>query len=222
MTAARQVVAIFAILAVTVLSGCVPAPPNPTYPEITFQHLNPLRLNVSEIKVVNDFVPPLKLPHVEHELPVKIDQSVQNWVRDRLVAVGNTGAVATVTIKDASAVEKPLEKGSGLKGLVTKDQSELYEFHVLVELKITEISGSSGFVTAEATRTKSVPEGITLNQREKTYFIQVEALMQAFDQDRHFAPQRGDAEQDRHLGRLLVARNLDHERDDVSRSVETP
>ena len=50
-----------------------------------------------------------------------------------------------------------------------------------MELKITEISGSSAFVTAEATRTKSVAEGITLNQREKTYFNQVEALMRAFD-----------------------------------------
>lgn len=183
MAAAYRIVTVLTLLAAVVLAGCAKAPPNPTYPEITFQHLNPLRLNVSEIKVVNEFTPPLKLPHVEHELPVKIDQSVRNWVRDRLVAVGTSGSVATVTIKDASAVEKPLKKDTGLKGLVTKNQSELYEFHVLVEVKITEISGSSGFVTAEATRTKSVPEGITLNQREKTYFVQVEALMQAFDQE---------------------------------------
>ncbi|MCR9214079.1 MAG: hypothetical protein NXI13_10205 [Proteobacteria bacterium] len=183
MAAAHRIVTVLTLLAVVVLAGCAKAPPSPTYPEITFQHLNPLRLNVSEIKVINEFTPPLKLPHVEHELPVKIDQSVRNWVRDRLVAVGTSGSVATVTIKDASAVEKPLPKESGLKGLVTKNQSELYEFHVLVEVKITEISGSSGFVTAEATRTKSVPEGITLNQREKTYYVQVEALMQAFDQE---------------------------------------
>lgn len=183
MTGLRPMVKILALLMTIALVGCAKAPPNPTYPEITFQHLNPLRLNVSEIKVVNEFVPPLKLPNVEHELPVKIDQSVRNWVRDRLVAVGTGGSVATITIKDASVIEKPLSKTTGLKGIVTKDQAELYEFHVLVEVKITEISGSSGFVTAEATRSKSVPEGITLNQREKTYFIQVQALMQAFDQE---------------------------------------
>jgi len=183
MTGIRPVVTVLALLMTVMLVGCAKAPPNPTYPEVTFSHLNPLRLDVGEIKVVNEFVPPLKLPHVEHELPVKIDQSVRNWVRDRLVAVGTSGSVATVTIKDASAVEKPLPKTSGLKAIVTKDQSELYEFHVLVEVKITEISGSSGFVTAEATRSKSVPEGITLNQREKAYYIQVEALMRAFDQE---------------------------------------
>lgn len=173
--------AIATLLMTAALAGCAKAPPNPVYPEITFQHLNPLYLNVGEIKIVDEFRPPLKLPHVEHELPVSINQSLRNWVRDRLRTTGNSGAVATITIKDASAVEKSLQKETGLKGVITKDQSELYEFHLLVELKITEISGSSAFVTAEAIRTKSVPEGITLNQREKMYFTQVEALMRAFD-----------------------------------------
>ncbi|MAZ03574.1 MAG: hypothetical protein CMN56_10580 [Sneathiella sp.] len=181
MAGLRRLLTIATLLLPTLLFGCAAPPPNPVYPEITFQHLNPLYLNVGEIKIVDEFTPPLKPPHVEHELPVSIDQTVRNWVRDRLRTTGNSGAVATVTIKDASAVEKGLEKETGLKGLITKDQSELYEFHVLVELKIMEISGSSAFVTAEATRTKSVAEGITLNQREKTYFDQVEALMRAFD-----------------------------------------
>lgn len=183
MTSLRRFLTALSLLMTTALFGCVEAPPNPVYPEITFQHLNPLYLNVGEIKIVDEFTPPLKHPHVEHELPVSIDQSVRNWVRDRLRTTGNSGAVATVTIKDASAVEKGLEKETGLKGIITKDQSELYLFHLLVELKITEISGSSAFVTAEATRTKSVPEGITLNEREKTYFTQVEALMRAFDEE---------------------------------------
>ncbi|MDF2366281.1 hypothetical protein [Sneathiella sp.] len=183
MAGLRRFLTTLSLLMTTALLGCVEAPPNPVYPEITFQHLNPLYLNVGEIKIVDEFTPPLKHPHVEHELPVSINQSVRNWVRDRLRTTGNSGAVATVTIKDASAVEKGLEKETGLKGMITKDQSELYVFHVLVELKITEISGSSAFVTAEATRSKSVPEGITLNQREKTYFTQVEALMQAFDKE---------------------------------------
>lgn len=177
----RHVITALTLMIVVILAGCAKAPPVPTYPEITFQHLNPIMLNVSEIKIVNEFRPTLKAPNVEHELPVKIDQSVRNWVRDRLQAAGNSGAVATVTIKDASAVEERLEKQGGIKGVVTTSQSELYKFHVLVEVKVSEISGASGFVTAEATRTKSVPEGITLNQREQTFYTQVDALMQGFD-----------------------------------------
>jgi hypothetical protein len=179
----RRLTTVVALILAVILVGCVDAPPVPTYPAITFQHLNPITLNVSEIKIVNEFKPTLEPPHVEHEMPVKIDQSVRTWVKDRLRASGNNGAVAVVTIKDASVVEEILEKQGGIKTLITKDQSELYKFHVLVEVKINEISGASGFVTAEATRSKSVPEGITLNQREQTYYDQVEALMRAFDKE---------------------------------------
>lgn len=163
------------------LAGCVKAPPTPTYPDITFEHLSPMYLNVGEIRIVDEFRAPLQRPHVEHELPVSLNQAIRNWVRDRLKTTGNSGAVAIVTIKDASALEKELEKEKGLRGLVTKDQSELYEFHALVEIRVNDISGSSAVATAEARRSKSVPEGITLNQREQMYYAQVKALMQAFD-----------------------------------------
>ncbi|MAL79443.1 MAG: hypothetical protein CMN55_10070 [Sneathiella sp.] len=183
MAGIRRFLTVVSLIMAGVLTGCVEAPPTPSYPDITFKHLRPLYLDVGEIRIVDEFRPPLQRPHVEHELPVSINQSIRNWVQDRLQTTGNSGAVAIVTIKDASAVEKELSKETGLKGLVTKSQSELYEFHALVEIKINEISGSSAVVTAEATRSKSVPEGITLNEREKMYYTQVEALMRAFDQE---------------------------------------
>ncbi|GLQ05351.1 hypothetical protein [Sneathiella chinensis] len=176
----RIVLMVGAALAL-VLSGCVSTPEKQTFADITFQHLTPINLDVGEIRVVNDFRAPLKAPHVEHELPVKIDQSVTRWVRDRLKAVGNSGSVAVVTIKDASAVETSLEKTTGLSGLVTRDQAELYTFQVDVDLQIQTISGSRGFANAVAKRQKSVPEDISLNDREQVYYGQVERLMQDFD-----------------------------------------
>ena len=172
MAGIRRFLTVVSLIMAGVLAGCVEAPPTPSYPDITFKHLRPLYLDVGEVRIVDEFRPPLQRPHVEHELPVSINQSIRNWVQDRLQTTGNS-----------SAVEKELSKETGLKGLVTKSQSELYEFHALVEIKINEISGSSAVVTAEATRSKSVPEGITLNEREKMYYTQVKALMQAFDQE---------------------------------------
>ncbi|MBL4906370.1 MAG: hypothetical protein JKX94_02885 [Sneathiella sp.] len=163
------------------LAACTTAPQKQVYADITFQHLSPIKLDVGEIKIVNEFKPSLKSPHVEHELPVKIDQSVQRWVRDRLEAVGGSGAYAVLTIKDASAVEVSLDKTKGLKGVFTKDQSELYTFHIAVELQVVDINGSKGLATAEVRRSKSVPEDITLNNREKMYFELTEILMQDFD-----------------------------------------
>ncbi|MEH6404273.1 MAG: hypothetical protein V7750_12920 [Sneathiella sp.] len=169
------------VAAVLFIAGCVATPEQPEYADITFRHLAPIKLNVGEIRVVNEFRPSLKPPHIEHELPVKIDQSVLRWAADRLQAVGNSSAYAVLTIKDASAVEKELTKSSGVTGLFTNDQSELYEFHVSAELKIVDVNGSTGFVTADALRAKSVDEEITLNDRERLYYQQTEAVLQDFD-----------------------------------------
>lgn len=166
--------------ALLLTSACATTPPPPAYPEITFQHLLPLNLAVSEIKVVSEYRPPLKAPNVEHEFPVSLDGALRNWVRDRLKTAGGN-AFATVTIRDASAVEVPLKKQKGLKGLVTKDQSERYDVRVTVDLKIEDISGSSGFVTSEAHRSRTVPEDISLNDRHKVYFELTEEVMHDFD-----------------------------------------
>ncbi len=163
------------------LTACVTTPERPRYAEITFQHLTPIKLNVGEIRVVNEYRSPLKSPNVEHELPVKIDQSVRRWAQDRLQAVGSSGAYAVLTIKDASAVERDLPKTSGLKGLFTKDQSALYEFNVSAELELVSINGSKGLATAQSMRKKSISEEATLNERDRMYFDQTEALMRDFD-----------------------------------------
>lgn len=165
------------------LSACITTPEKPRYAEITFQHLAPLRLDVGEIRVVNEYRAPLKAPNVEHELPVKIDQSVRRWVEDRLQAVGGSGAYAVVTIKDASAIEKTLPKTSGFKGLFTKDQSELYEFKVHAEIQIVDINGSKGLAIAQSQRSRSLSEEATLNERDALYFELTESLMQDFDQE---------------------------------------
>jgi len=164
-----------------VLSGCANTPNKPSYAEITFSHLDPIRLDVGEIRVVNAYKSPLQAPNVEHELPVKIDQSVRRWAQDRLQAVGGTGSYAVLTIKDASVIEKTLKTKKGLSGFFTNDQSEKYDFRVAAELKIETINGEKGLVAAEASRSKTVPENITLNDREMMYFERTEALMSDFN-----------------------------------------
>lgn len=178
-TGAFKKAGIFAVL--FLLAACITTPEKPRYAEITFQHLAPLRLDVGEIRVVNEYRAPLKSPNVEHELPVKIDQSVRRWVQDRLQAVGGSGAYAVVTIKDASALEKPLPKTAGFKGLFTKDQSELYEFNVRAEIQIIDINGNKGLAIAQSQRSRSLSEEATLNERDALYFELTESLMRDFD-----------------------------------------
>ncbi|WP_169567124.1 hypothetical protein [Sneathiella limimaris] len=163
------------------LAGCAETPNEPNYPEITFQHKPTLNLNVGEIRFVSEFKSPLRPPNVEHELPVGIERSVRRWVNDRLKAVGGSGAYAVFTLKDASVVETPLEKKSGISGFFTNDQSEKYDFRVAGELQIVTINGGRALAIAEATQSTTVPEDATLNERDQVFFQKTELLMREFD-----------------------------------------
>ncbi|MBE7635621.1 hypothetical protein GUA87_02100 [Sneathiella sp. P13V-1] len=164
-----------------VLSACAATPERQVLPELNFNHVSQIILDVSEVRVVNEYRSPLKAPNVEHEMPVKIDQAVRKWAEQRLRANGNQNAFAVLTIKDASVVEKQLEKKTGLTGFFTNDQSERYEFRVMAELRIEEVNGNKAIATAEVSRIKTVAEDITLNDRDMMYFQQVEQLMSDFN-----------------------------------------
>jgi hypothetical protein len=123
----------------------------------------------------------LRAPNVEHEMPVKIDASVERWVRERLVAAGNSSAYAVVTLKDASVIESDLEKKKGLSGFFSNDQSEQYDFKVMVEVQVVSINGARAFAAATAQQSKTMPEDRTLFERDQMFFNKTEELMRNFN-----------------------------------------
>ncbi len=163
------------------LAGCeTPVQPR-AFPEITFAHLPTIALDVARIDLVRRYRPPLTPPNVEHEAPVPPMQAGARWVTDRLKAVGRSGR-ATVTIRQASIVERRLPRLGGLKGVFTTEQSERYD--AVIEMTI-EASDGRGLrvasATARAERSRTVPEDATLARREEIWFELVEALMRDFD-----------------------------------------
>ena len=116
------------LLAVLTLAGCS-SPERPRFPDITFGHLPPLRLDVASIDIVRAYTPTSMAPNIEQSFPVQPMTAMERWVRDRLQAVGTSG-VATVTITDASAVEQRLARTQGIRGAFTTDQAERYTARV--------------------------------------------------------------------------------------------
>ncbi len=99
------------------------------------------------------------------------------WATDRLRAVGESG-LARVIVREAGVVEVALEKSTGLKGVFTAEQTERYVARLVVDIEIRSERGyKDAFVSAEATRSRTVPENITINQREKVFFDLTAALM---------------------------------------------
>lgn len=179
------------------LAACETRVETPTYADITFAHLPPIALDVAEVRVVRAYQPTRQPPNVETEFPVGLDETAARWAVDRLRAVGDSGT-ATVRILDASAVERPLEKTDGVAGLFTTDQAEQYDARYLVELSAENPDrGVAAETTAEVARTQTVPEGLTLNEREQIWYELTEKM--AGDLDRQMERNIRD-----HMGALLA------------------
>jgi hypothetical protein len=175
---------LMAVLGMTgLLAGCESAPPRPSFSDIRFTDSPPIRLAVGGIDVASDFKSSFQSPHVEHLFPVPPARALENWAHDRLAATTGS-ARARFLIQEASVVEVELKKKEeGITGVLTKEQAQRYDATVRATLSIVDDRGLPvRTVTVKATRSQSVLEGITPNDREKTWYDMTKALMRDFDQ----------------------------------------
>ena len=151
-------------------------PDGPRVPEISFRHLPAITFDVASIDVQQPFVSSSQPPSIESQIPVTPAQVAQNWARDRLKAGGADG-VARYTILDASVREEALKTDRTVTGLLKTEQESKLEGRVEVRIDISNPNGT-GFTNAIATRSQTVPEGLTLDEREQLQIDFVEALGQ--------------------------------------------
>jgi hypothetical protein len=165
------------VAAMLLLAACTTAPPQASFPRLTYSHLGAFDLNVSSIEIVEAFQSTLAPPHVEHMMPTAPAAAARRWAEDRLRAAGSLGQRAVFTIEDGAVTATPLKRETGIRGVLTVDQSERYDANLAVRLEIFDINGRR-VATAEAVarRARTVPENITLADRDKVWFSMTETL----------------------------------------------
>jgi hypothetical protein len=170
-------------LVVSSLASCQATAPTLVFPELTFQHLKPLSLNVAKLEIVSSYKPPMSAPNVDHLFHMSPAGALDRWTEDRLRAVGKNG-LALFTILEASVTETPLDMKKGIIGTFTKDQSERYDAILEAKLEIFDDDGLSiGFARAKATRSVTVSEDASVNQREQVWFHLTEELVRDIDKE---------------------------------------
>lgn len=173
----RHLMAAVAVASVVAATGCEMATPRGDFPELTYAHLAPIRLDVSRIEIVSTYAPPMHSPNVEHLFPISPAAAVERWGKDRLRAAGPKG-LARLIVKRADVVEIPLEKSKGVRGLLTTDQAERYEATLDVEIEIRDERGfQDALVAASAKRSSTLKEGASALDRDRLWFRMTEALM---------------------------------------------
>ena len=159
------------------LNGCQVMPSNQILPELTFQHLKSLNLNIATIEITHSYNQPMTAPYVDHLFHTPPAVALDRWARERLRSLGTRG-LARFTIIEASVTETKLDKKKGIMGLLTKDQSERYDAILKAKLEIFGDSGRSwGFAEAQATRSITVREDLSINQRNQEWFNLTEELV---------------------------------------------
>lgn len=165
------------------LGGCQTQAPRSRYPQLTYAHLGTFRFEASRVEIVDEFRAPLQAPNIEHLMPIPPDRTLRQWATDRLAASGASDRYVRFVIRDAKVIETELRRTPGLTGQFTKDQSQRYDLSMAVTIEVREERANyrAGFADASATRSRTVREDITVNEREKVWFDMVEAAMKEID-----------------------------------------
>jgi hypothetical protein len=162
-----------ALVALTLIS-CNTPPKRQAFPEITFQHLQPFRLDVARVQIVDGYQPDPGAD-IDNQFPEAPAAVARQWAEDRLTAVGQQGeAIYTITL--AKATQTALQRSQGMSAMTHKDQSDRYDLAITVNLEVRS-GGKSGAVTAQAARSQTVREDMTLNQREGVLFNLLDITM---------------------------------------------
>ena len=167
------------VLVAALLGGCDTPVPSRNFPDISFTHKTPYKLDVALIEIEPKPAPASNKGVVVHELPVSLTKVAEQWANQRLQAVGASGT-ALVTIEKASVVEQSLKKTPGVRGAFTTDQTERYIGELQVSISIMDNRGQA-LARAGSTRTRTIAEDATLAEREKLWFDMVEKLAWGMD-----------------------------------------
>lgn len=169
----------FTLAVVTLLGGCQSAPPQPRFPELTYAHLGAMRLDVARIEIADEYQEPLRPPNVDHLFSTPPERAMRRWATDRLAASGTPDRYARFVIQDAKVIETDLPRTRGVRGAFTTDQTQRYDLTLKAAIEIREERGNfqTGFATASTSRSRTVAEDISVNDRERVWFEMLEQAM---------------------------------------------
>ena len=168
-----------------IVAACQPPPSYESEP-LSFAALPPLVFDLSGIEVVERGSAPLA-SDIDHLFATPPAVAARLWAEDRLRTSGDLGLLR-VTIEEASARITPLATNEDIEGLFTEEQAERLDVRLRVTIAAINESGQvNGSATADARRSRTLPEGITLDERERLYDEVIRALLHDYNESQEKA-----------------------------------
>ncbi len=177
----KKVLFVFSIL---FLTGCAQSISGTPMPKFDFSSQSMIPVAVKNIVVNDVYQPPIAAPHVDHLFPLKLTEAVRHWSDRRFETRGDAGTMY-ITIQEASVVEQPLSRTTGVKGWFTFDQAYRYQAKLVVEIT-TDLPDDKRHGNHDSTRatiehSRTVGENASVQEREKAWVQLTEDVMQDLD-----------------------------------------
>lgn len=154
------------------------SPTQAYYPPLRYANFPTFRFDVAKIEIIQEYQSPFLAPNVEHFFPIPPAEAIKTWVKDRMVAEGQTG-VLQIIIRDASVHEVPLPAMAGIQGMITTQQSERYDGSI--EMIMFMYRGDRSIPDAElrikSKRSRTIAEGAEREIREDLFYRMTVDLM---------------------------------------------
>jgi hypothetical protein len=177
----KYILIAISIYACSILSACQTTVNQQTFPTMTFQYLSPIKLLVSDIKLISEIKLKVEAPNVAHKIPIAPEEAVIRWAKDRLLIAGNKN-IAKMVIMQANAREIKLDLDKNLMGIFKNQQSHRFEAIIEARLEILDENYfRQAFVISRAQKSITVAEATSMSDRREIWYNLIELLMTDFN-----------------------------------------
>jgi|APTNR8051073442_1049403.scaffolds.fasta_scaffold04193_7 hypothetical protein len=171
--------ALIAVIGFTVVA-CSSMTTQPV-PELTFAHIPPIGLDVRAIEVTSAFQSSNAPPNVEYRFRTPPEVALKRWANERLRALGTMNR-ARFTVLNAAVTEEPLPRTTGFFGAFKTEPEARYTITVEAQLEILdERDMRLGLSSARVTRSRTMMEGLTPDDKQLFWFELTRDTMDSFD-----------------------------------------
>lgn len=154
-------------------------------PKLTFQHLEPVTLKVSELEILNSYMPDSDENDESSRFPTPPDIAMKRYLERRWQGAGQDFAQAgsmIFEVLDARVAYQVINKQQGLRALWTDSAEDIFEVTVMLGLTYVNAEGrSAGEQVFTFERRLSLPQSMPIAQREHYMLRFTEDLITQID-----------------------------------------
>lgn len=150
-------------------------------PDLTFEHIAPLPVNVQDIEIVNSYDPAKDSKDISSTFPTPPDIAMERYAENRLKAKGQGGTLRFI-IENSYIHRRYIEADSVVSKWMRLDGKDRYDVTMDITLYVIYPDGRRGPRSVlKMERYISIPESVSLAERELEQLRFIELLAEDID-----------------------------------------